>query len=167
MKNIIADIKEYSVYSNPFAVILWNRGFHIILVYRISHFLAKTKILTPISAILTRFIQILYGADIHWNAKIGPACRILHGVGIVIAAQSKIGSYCSIYHGVTIGIRKEWTDQLPPVIGDHVKIYTGAKIIGSIKIGDKVEIGANAVVTKDCEPGANYAGVPAKKIEKK
>ena len=36
-----------------------------------------------------------------------------------------------------------------PTIGDDVRIYPGAKIVGKVHIGDRCIIGANAVVVKD------------------
>lgn len=36
-----------------------------------------------------------------------------------------------------------------PTIGDDVKIYPGAKIVGKVHIGDRCIIGANAVVVHD------------------
>jgi len=35
-----------------------------------------------------------------------------------------------------------------PVVGGHVDIGAGAKILGNVRIGDHAKIGANAVVTK-------------------
>ncbi len=36
-----------------------------------------------------------------------------------------------------------------PTIGDNVYIGAGAKIIGNVKVGNGVRIGANCVVTED------------------
>ena len=43
-------------------------------------------------------------------------------------------------------------------------ITCGAKVLGNIKVGNNVVIGANAVVVKDVEAGAVMVGIPAKKI---
>ena len=51
-------------------------------------------------------------------------------------------------------------------IGDYVRIGTGAKILGPVKIGDFAVIGANAVVTRDVPAGTIVAGVPAKEIRR-
>ncbi len=86
-------------------------------------------------------------------------------MGLVVSAGTQIGKNCPLYHGVTIGIKEEWSGEKPPIIGDNVKIYTGAKVIGEVTIGNNVTIGANAVVTHNCESNSAYAGVPAKKIK--
>ena len=51
-----------------------------------------------------------------------------------------------------------------PKLGDSVTVYSGAKIIGGIYIGDGATIGANSVVIRDVEANSVYAGVPAKRI---
>ena len=53
-----------------------------------------------------------------------------------------------------------------PVIGDNVYLATGAKILGPIKIGNNVTVGANAVVIKDVPDNCVVAGIPAKIIKK-
>ncbi len=70
-----------------------------------------------------------------------------HGIkGIIISNQAVIGKEVTIYHQVTIGGGK---DGGSPVIGDYCLIGPGAKIIGGIRIGNNVKIGANCVVVKD------------------
>ena len=51
------------------------------------------------------------------------------------------------------------------MIGDKVEIKAGAKVIGGVKIGDDVIIGANAVVVKDVPSDSIVVGVPAKVIK--
>ena len=51
-----------------------------------------------------------------------------------------------------------------PIIGDRVYIGAGAKVIGKVRVGNNVAIGANSVVTKDVPDNAVVGGVPAKII---
>ena len=51
-----------------------------------------------------------------------------------------------------------------PVIGGHVDIGAGAKILGAVTIGDHAVIGANSVVLVDVPSGATAIGVPARII---
>jgi len=106
-----------------------------------------------------RFWSLITGADIPLNVHIGGGLLIPHPNGIVIHPDSSIGPNCLIFQQVTIGTRK---DKLPPVIGGHVDIGAGAKILGNIKIGNNVRIGANAVVICDVDDGCTVVGVPAK-----
>ena len=73
---------------------------------------------------------------------------------IVIAQSVNIGKNVSIHQGVTIGRIFNGKYSGVPTIGDNVVIFSGAKVLGNIQIGDNAVIGANAVV----------AGVPAKII---
>ena len=71
---------------------------------------------------------------------------------------------CNISQGVTIGIVNSGEKAGVPSIGDRVYIGPGAKIIGNIKIGNDVAIGANAVVVSDVPDGVTVGGIPAKAI---
>lgn len=94
----------------------------------------------------------------------GPGLAIVHPGTIVVAGNARIGYNCRIHEGVTIGATNR-SDKAPQ-IGNNVFISSGAKIIGDIKISDRVAIGANAVVVKDVlsENGCTIGGVPAKII---
>ncbi|MDV6320543.1 hypothetical protein [Chromohalobacter sp. HP20-39] len=47
-------------------------------------------------------------------------------------------------------------------IGDDVTIYPGAKFVGEGRVGNRVIVGANAVVTKVFGDNVVVAGTPAK-----
>lgn len=47
-------------------------------------------------------------------------------------------------------------------MGDGVSVGAGARLIGSIKIGSYVAIGANAVVAHDVPANCTTAGIPAR-----
>ena len=50
-----------------------------------------------------------------------------------------------------------------PTIGNHCELGMNSVIIGNVKIGNNVYIGAGAVVTKSFEQnGVSLAGVPTK-----
>lgn len=51
-----------------------------------------------------------------------------------------------------------------PIIGDNVYIASNATVIGNIRIGDNVIVGAGSVVTKDIPNGAVVVGNPAHRI---
>jgi serine O-acetyltransferase len=105
------------------------------------------------------FWSIVTGADIPINCQLGGGLLLPHPNGIVIHPGAKIGPNCLVFQQVTIGSRNG--DGLP-VIGGHVDIGAGAKILGAIKIGNHACIGANAVVIKDVQTGKTAVGIPAK-----
>jgi serine O-acetyltransferase len=94
---------------------------------------------------------------------IAPGVYIVHGQ-IVLDGITEIGSGVVIAPFVTVGLRAG--NFQGPVIGDHVHIGTGAKVIGPIRVGDHATIGANAAVVDDVPPGATVAGVPARPVER-
>ena len=90
--------------------------------------------------------------------EIGGGLYIQHGFATMIAAKS-IGENCWINQQVTIGYNGQGE---PPVIGDNVTITCGAKVLGSIHVGDNFTVGANAVVSRDVPKHCIVGGVPAK-----
>ena len=95
------------------------------------------------------------GSDIPLNCQIGGGLLLPHPNGIVIHPEAKVGVNCLIFHQVTIGVRNR---KGLPIIGGHVDIGAGAKILGPITIGDHAAIGANAVITKDVGEGETVIG---------
>jgi serine O-acetyltransferase len=85
-----------------------------------------------------------------------------HPNGIVIHPDAVIGPNCLILQQVTTGTRGEGN---PPVLGGHVDVGAGAKILGPLRIGAHAIIGANAVVLRNVPEGATAVGVPAICIE--
>ena len=106
-----------------------------------------------------RFWSVITGADIPINSRIGGGFAIPHPNGIVIHPDARIGPNCLFFQQVTIGMRGS---EGVPVIGGHVDIGAGAKVLGSLSIGDHACIGANAVVVSDVPAGATAVGIPAR-----
>jgi serine O-acetyltransferase len=86
---------------------------------------------------------------------------VVHGQ-IVVDGLTEIGRGTTIAPFVTIGLLAG--NYQGPVIGRHVSIGTGAKILGPVRIGDHAKIGANAVVLDDVPPGATAVGAPARVV---
>lgn len=49
-------------------------------------------------------------------------------------------------------------------IGDRYWLGARAKILPGVSVGAGTVVAAGAVVTKDCAPGARYAGMPARRL---
>lgn len=88
---------------------------------------------------------------------------IHHGFSTVVFAQ-KIGENCQIWQNVTIG-RNGRTPKCPQ-IGNNVKVHAHSIVIGDIKIGDNVIVGAGCVVTKSIPSNCTVVGNPATIIRK-
>lgn len=144
IKDAILDLK--AVCAHPIIAFLSNRGFHALLVYRISNRLWRWRI-PVIPLILTRIIQILYAIDIDYRARIDGGVLIVHGVGLVIGSGvSIVGGGQRIYHGVTLGISHGQNDGFP-VVGPNVILGTGCAILGKASVPADTIVKANSVVT--------------------
>jgi acetyltransferase-like isoleucine patch superfamily enzyme len=128
----------------------------------------------------------VYGCRIGDQTRIGTFVEIQRGASI--GARCKIQSHTFICDGVTIGdevfvghgvmfindkhpaatvpggelqTEADWTLQ-PTVVEDGASLGSGSVILGGVRVGAGALVGAGAVVTRDVEPGATVAGVPAR-----
>ena len=85
----------------------------------------------------------------------------------MINGRSVIGKNCNISQGVTLGQANRGQNKGYPILGDNIYIGPGAKIVGAVKIGNNVAIGANCVVTKDVPDNSVVIGIPGKVISQK
>ena len=106
-----------------------------------------------------RFWSAITGADIPVSSTIAGGLLLPHPNGVVIHPDAPVGPNCLIMQQVTTGYGPR-----PglPVIGGHVDVGAGAKILGGVRVGDHAKIGANAVVIDDVPEGATAVGVPAR-----
>lgn len=119
------------------------------------------QFLKLIGAFYQLFVEITTGIELPPNVDIGPGFYIGHFGCIYIGGPTKIGKFCNISQENTIGVAGRGEKRGIPELGDFVYVAPGAKIIGKIKIGNHVAIGANAVVTKDVPDNAVVVGVPS------
>lgn len=146
---------------NKFEVVLTYSGLHAIWGYRISHKLWKWQLFL-LARIVSQLVRFLTGIEIHPAAKIGQRLFIDHGMGVVIGETCEIGDDCVLYQGVTLGGTGKEKGKRHPTIGNRVIVATGAKVLGSMKIGDDVKIGAGAVVLKEVPPNCTVVGIPGR-----
>lgn len=140
---------------NGLVWLLWKfPEFRTLFYYRIKRQRGlATRLFLELAKLFYRPLDSLY-LDV---PSIGPGLFIQHGFSTIVAAES-VGENCWINQQVTVGFANE-NDR--PVIGNHVQITAGAKVIGRVRIGDHSIVGANAVVVKDVPPHCTVVGVPA------
>ncbi|OAN29673.1 hypothetical protein A4X17_18070 [Plantibacter sp. H53] len=130
-----------------------------VLLYRISQ---RAGAISPLlGSMLKQVNQAATGAEVAWQAKIESGLILFHPTGVVIGEHASIGRDCSIQQGVTLGSKYPHKPHECPSVGDSVQIGAGARILGSIDLGDHSIVGANAVVTKDVPAHMIAVGVPA------
>lgn len=139
----------YQKWVGVIYLLLKNKEFRNIFYYRIG----------DLAVFATVFLR--GNPTLHIMTKeIGSGLIVLHGDSTYINAK-KIGNNCYINQCVTIGvIGKE-----APVIGNNVRIATGAIVIGNIVIGNNVNIGAGAVVVKNIPDNCTVVGNPARIVK--
>jgi serine O-acetyltransferase len=142
-------------------VILTYSGLHAIWAHRIAHRLWKAKWYTT-ARIVSQISRFFTGIEIHPGAKIGKRLFIDHGMGVVIGETCEIGDDVTIFQGVTLGGTGKEKGKRHPTVGNNVIIATGAKVLGSFKIGDNAKIGAGAVVLQEVPPNSTVVGIKAK-----
>lgn len=152
--------------NSKFELVLTSPGLHAVWIYRVAHVLWRMR-RRILARMLSNWARFLFGIEIHPGAKIGKRFVIDHGMGVVIGETAIIGDDVLLYHGVTLGAKENAAIDRHPIIGSHVVIGAGAKIIGRITIGDHSYIGANTVVTKDVPSGSTVVGQSGKILNKK
>lgn len=107
-------------------------------------------------------MQVKYGYQIPHTCKIGKGLFLGHFGNIVINQNSVIGENCNIAQGVTIGHVSRGKRKGSPLIGDRVWIGANAVIVGNVIIGDNVLIAPLTFVNFDIPDNAVVIGNPGK-----
>ncbi|MBO8178414.1 serine O-acetyltransferase [Aeribacillus pallidus] len=144
-------------------VILTYSGLHAIWMHRIAHAFYKRKFFF-IARLISQISRFFTGIEIHPGAKIGRRFFIDHGMGVVIGETCEIGDNVTVYQGVTLGGTGKEKGKRHPTIKDNALIAAGAKVLGSITIGENSKIGAGSVVLKDVPPNSTVVGIPGRVV---
>lgn len=158
MKNIIKLMYRYMVLGAGYRVSLGIRA--------ISFFRERNPYFARFIAIR---MQIKYGVFISPKAVFDASLSLRHPVAIIIGDGVKLGKNVVLYQNVTLGGSRlgDGAAGNYPEVGDNTVIFSGAAVIGSVKIGNNCVIGANSVVLKDIPDNCTAAGVPAKIIKRR
>ena len=142
-------------------VILTYAGLHAIWSHRLAHAFYKRKFYF-IARAISQISRFFTGVEIHPGAKIGRRFFIDHGMGVVIGETCEIGDNVTVFQGVTLGGTGKEKGKRHPTVNDNALIATGAKVLGSITIGENSKVGAGSVVLKDVPPNSTVVGIPGK-----
>ncbi len=145
-------------------VILTYAGFQALMFHRIAHRLWMMK-LRLLGRLLSQFSRWITGVEIHPGAIIGHGFFIDHGMGVVIGETSEIGDFVTLFQGVTLGGTGKEKGKRHPTLGNHVVVGSGAIVLGNIRIGDFVKVGANSVVLRSVPSNSTVIGIPGRIIK--
>jgi acetyltransferase-like isoleucine patch superfamily enzyme len=123
----------------------------------------------------TRSMSLFSGVTVTGTGiRIGERSFLNHGVyldsgsgHITIGDDTLIGPQVMILtatHRMADGQVDHRATNLDVVIGNRVWMGARVTVLPGVTVGDGCVIAAGAVVTKDCEPGGVYAGLPARRI---
>jgi serine O-acetyltransferase len=141
---------------------LGTDGTAAMVLYRLMQWSTRRG-LTPLAFLFNKLNTVFSNCIIGCGASFGPRLVLIHATGVVINSTVRGGSDILIEHQVTIGAER----RRAPVLGNGVFIGAGAKVIGSVRIGDDVRIGANAVVVDDVPAHCTVVGVPARIVRRR
>lgn len=148
---------------STFEVVLTYSGLHAVWAHRIAHALFKKKLFF-LARSISQVSRFFTGIEIHPGATLGRRLFIDHGMGIVIGETCEIGDDVTIYQGVTLGGTGKEKGKRHPTLQNNVLIATGAKVLGSITIGERSKVGAGSVVLKDVPADSTVVGIPGKVV---
>ncbi|WAC06944.1 MAG: hypothetical protein OS130_11930 [Thermodesulfobacteriota bacterium] len=155
--------------------LIFDPGYRVVVYYRLSIFFKRLQFLKLFFYLISKLIIIrlcrVPGVELRTQFDIGEDLKVYHPHDIVIGAGARVGKNVTIFNGVTLGARilkelDETQENLTryPVVGDGVTIFSGAKIIGPVTVGNNSIVGANSVVNKSFPERSVIAGAPARLI---
>lgn len=105
-----------------------------------------------------------FGYDISPSTEIGPGFYIGHFGMLVISPLAVIGRNCNINQGVTVGATSRGSKLGAPTLGDRVWVGANAVIVGKVTIGSDALIAPGAFVNVDVPEKAIFLGNPGKVV---
>ncbi|WP_314590977.1 serine O-acetyltransferase [Paenibacillus terrigena] len=149
---------------SKFEVVFTYSGLHAIWAHRLANWLFRHRWYS-IARVISQTSRFFTGIEIHPGATLGDRLFIDHGMGVVIGETCEIGNNVVIYQGVTLGGTGKEKGKRHPTIGNNVVIASGAKVLGSFRVGDNAMIGANSVVLNEVPPNSTVVGIPGRIVK--
>ena len=148
------------------------KGRMVMILFRVVHLLRRNLVtfilFLPFFLLYRFFIEWGLCIELPWKTTIGPGFRLDHGQALVVNDRTVFGADCTVRNSTTIGNKRlrDGNYSASPRFGDRVDIGANAVVIGPVIIGDDVAIGAGAVVLKDVPSGHIAVGNPARIISR-
>jgi serine O-acetyltransferase len=149
--------------TNRFEILTSYSGLHALWLHRLAHKLWREEV-PVVPRWVSQFNRFVTGVEIHPGARIGHGLFIDHGAGVVIGETTEIGDNVTLYQGVTLGGTGKETGKRHPTVHDNVVVGAGAKVLGSVTVGENAKIGAGSVVVVDVPRNSTVVGNPGRPV---
>ncbi len=161
--------------ARPVGVVFFSQGFWASTVYRCQHAADRRfrrwpgirTIVKVCGAVAQKVIEVLTGISLASGTEVGEGLYIGHFGNIIVSPAARLGRNCNLSQGVTLGAAGRGDRHGAPRLGDRVYVGAGAIVLGAVEIGDDAAIGAGAVVTKSVPARGVVAGNPARLISRR
>jgi serine O-acetyltransferase len=147
----------------------YKRNHHaagIIMLYRLREW-ARARPSAFLPGLCDRLLELLHHTAIGRDVTLGAGVYFPHGWAH-IHGETTIGDCVIVGVHSGIGLRGSFFSKgmgtKGPTIGAYTRVGTGAKVLGSVSIGERAVIGAGAVVIRDVPEAATVVGVPARVV---
>jgi serine O-acetyltransferase len=127
--------RDDTVFFNPY-----HSGQYLIYIYIYSHVCSSTGE-KHLADKLYYLNKIMNSCEIYHEVNLPESFFLEHPIGTVLG-RAKYGNRFYAMHNCTVGANKGKC----PVIGENVKLYSGAKILGNCTIGNNVSVAANTYI---------------------
>ena len=120
----------------------------------------RSKILKKIYHLCFRMVSDRHCMEISYGAVIGKGLLLKEPFTITINSNSVLGENVTLGRNVTIGKQNRGKYAGSPLIGDRVEIGNNAVVVGKIRIGNNVRIAPDTYVNRDVPEGTCVYGNP-------
>lgn len=139
---------------------LRHQGLWALFQYRIAHAVYERNPNShwlPLLYGWRKLTAIATGMSLPHRAQLGPGLVLGHCGPVVVSKFTVCGKDCEFMQGVTLAQRC-MAAPVAPVIGDRVFVGANAVIYGDVTIGDGAIIGALSYVDKDVPANGRVRG---------
>ena len=168
---IRSDFKRYgkSNFSTfEFLTIFFSHPeFRFLVNHRLANAYSRRHPIGLMARLWYRQLKSRFGMQILLKVDIGKGFLLNHWGPMNIGHGIIIGENCNISQGVTIGNISRGRNKGSPVIGDKVWIGANAVVVGKIRIGNNVLIGPSSLVNFDVPDNSVVIGNPGKVVSQK
>ena len=138
------------------ATVIFNPCFHSVVLFRVSNFFYRIKFV-PIAKVIWYINRVFFCVDIDYRADLAGGFVLVHGLGTVIGKNVISKGPLKLYQNVTLGggngkpgrMDEDGEVRGMPVFYPNCIVYTGAIVVGGIKIKENTTIKAGSIVTSD------------------